>query len=116
MTSSVCPDGAYVLKKQTDDESSLSIGRNAPTNEGESPQTTTVPSTPPPRTSPGTSKGPPARSSEGTGDASAQLVRPSIPSSDKFTQPAGTSAVSKEASGQPAPPSASESRPPRAGA
>src|SRR6266850_8016465 len=48
-TSSVCPHGAYVLKKQTDYESSLSIGRNAPTNEGESAQTA-VASAPPPRT------------------------------------------------------------------
>src|SRR5947208_733160 len=38
-TSSVCPHGAYLLKKQTDYENSLPIGRNAPTIEGESAQT-----------------------------------------------------------------------------
>src|SRR6195256_3042643 len=47
MTSSVCPHGAYVLKKQTDYESSLPIARNAPTNEGESAPTAAVTSAPP---------------------------------------------------------------------
>src|SRR5882672_3412528 len=48
-TSSVCPHGAYALKRQTDYESSLSIGRNAPTSDDESAQTAAVASAPPPR-------------------------------------------------------------------
>src|SRR5258706_1635555 len=72
-TSAVCPHGAYLLKKQTDNESSLSIGRNAPTSDDEFAQTAAVASAPPPRTSPGTSKDTPARTSKGKGDA--QLAR-----------------------------------------
>src|SRR6267142_3471725 len=68
MTSSVCPHGAYVLKKQTDYESSLPIGRNAPTNEGGSAQTAGVTSAPPPGTTARTSKGPSTRNSKSTGD------------------------------------------------
>ena len=66
MTSSVCPHGAYVLKKQTDYESSLPISRNAPTNEDESARTAAVTSARPPSTSRGSAPRrasiPPARS------------------------------------------------------
>ena len=115
-TSSVCPHGAYALKKQTDYESSLPIGRNAPTNEGESAQTAAVTSVQPPRTSPSTSKGTPARTSKGTGNAPAQLARTSVPSPDRSAQPAGTSAVSNDDPGEPAPLLVSNSRPRRVGA
>src|SRR5712671_3214193 len=54
-TSTVCPHGAYVLKKQTEYESSLSIGRKPPTTDDESAQTAAVASAPPTKTSPGTS-------------------------------------------------------------
>src|SRR6266481_1233191 len=54
-TSSVCPHGAYLLKKQTDYESSLPISRNAPTNDGESARTAAVTSAPPPSISARTS-------------------------------------------------------------
>jgi VWFA-related protein len=115
ITSSVCPHGAYALKKQTDYESSLPIGRNAPTN-GESGPIAAVTSAQPPGTSPSTSKGTPARTPKGTGNAPAQLARTSVPSSDKSAQPAGTSAVSKQDPGEPAPLLASNSRPRRVGA
>jgi len=114
MTSSVCPHGAYALKKQTDYESSLAIGRNAPNNESESAPTSAVTSAQPPRTSPRTSKGTPARTSKGTGDAPAQLARTSVPSSDKSAQPADASAGSNP--GEPAPLLASNSRPRRVSA
>src|SRR5260221_2565206 len=78
MTSSACPHGAYVLKKQTDYESSLPISGNAPTNESESAQTAAVTSGPLPRTSARTSTGAPARKSKGPGDAPAQLARTSV--------------------------------------
>src|SRR6266436_5200775 len=74
MTSSACPHGAYLLKRQTDYENSLPVGRNAPTNESESAQTA-VTSAPPPRTSARTSKGAPARTSKGTANVPAQLAR-----------------------------------------
>src|SRR5437660_11309563 len=93
MTSSVCPHGAYVLKKQTDYETSLPIGRNAPTNEGESAQTAAVTSAPPPSTS--------ARTSKGTGDAPAQLARSSVRSSNKSALPASTSVVSEGDAAEP---------------
>src|ERR1700752_1443001 len=96
-TTSVCPHGAYLLKKQTDYENSLPIGRNAPTNEGESAQTAAVT----PATSARTSKGAPAKTSKGTSDATAQ--------------PASASA-SKGDSGESAPRLASNSRPRRVGA
>ena len=116
MTSSACPHGAYVLKKQTDYESSLPVARNAPPNDSESESAAAANSAPPPGTSARTSNGTPARTTKGTGDASVQLGRTSAPSSDKFAQPAGTSAVSKEDSGEPAPLLASNSRPRRVGA
>jgi VWFA-related protein len=107
-TSPVCPHGAYALQKQTDYESSLSIGRNAPTSDDEFAQTAAVASAPSPRTSPGTSKG--------TGDAPAQLARTPVRSSVKSTQPADTSAESEKKSGGPALTSASHSRARRVGA
>lgn len=109
MTSSACPHGAYLLKKQTDYENALPVGRNAPTNEGESEPAAAVNSAPPPGTSARTSNGTPARTSKGTGNAPAQLARTPVPSS-------GTSAVSKGDSGEPAPTLASNSRPRRVGA
>jgi VWFA-related protein len=113
MTSSACPHGAYLLKKQTDYESSLPIGRTAPTNEGESAQTAAVTSAPPPRTSARTSKGAPARTSKGTANVPAQLARTPVQSSDKSAQPASKSVVSAGDSGEPAPLLASNSRPRR---
>ena len=115
-TSSVCPHGAYLLKKQTDYESSRPIGRNAPTNERESAQTAGVTSAPPPSTTARTSKGAPARTSKGTGDAPAQPARTSVRASDKSAQPASTSVVSQGDSGESAPELASNSRPRRVGA
>jgi len=109
-TTSVCPHGAYLLKKQTDYENSLPIGRNAPTNEGESAQTAAVT----PATSARTSKGAPAKTSKGTSDATAQPARTSR-SSVKSAQPASASA-SKGDSGESAPRLASNSRPRRVGA
>src|SRR6266404_5166361 len=108
MTSSACPHGGYVLKKQTNYESSLPIDRNAPTNEGESSLRTAVTSAPPPNTAARTSKGAPARKSKGTGVAPAQLARRSVQSSD-------TSVVSEVGSGEPATLLASNSRPRRVG-
>jgi VWFA-related protein len=113
MTSSVCPHGAYVLKKQNAYESSLPIGRNAPANESESAPTAAVTSAQPPTTSARTANGTPARTTKGTGG---QPGRTSAPSSDKFAQPSGTSAVSKDDSGEPTPLLASNSRPRRVGA
>ena len=115
MTSSVCPHGAYVLKKQNDYENSLPIGRNAPTNEGESAQTAAVTSAPPTSSSARTSKGAPARTSNGTGDAPVLIARAPVPLSDKSAQPAGTAAVSEKESGQPAF-TLADSRPRRVGA
>ncbi len=115
MTSSACPHGAYVLKKQTDYESAMPVGRNAPTNEGESAGTATVTSAPP-GTSARTSNGTPARTTKGIGVAPAQLARTSVPSSGKYAQPAGASAASEGDSGEPAPMLASNSRPRRVGA
>jgi VWFA-related protein len=115
MTSSACPHGAYLLKKQTDYESSLPLSRNAPTNESESAQTA-VTSAPPPSTSARTSKGAAARKSKGTGDAPAQLARTPVRSSDKSAQPASTSVVSEGDSRAAAPMLASSSRPRRVGA
>ncbi len=115
MTSSACPHGAYVLKKQTDYESALPVGRNAPTNERESAGTATVTSAPP-GTSARTSKGAPARTTKGIGVAPAQLARTSVPSSDQHVRPAGASAASEGDSGEPAPMLASNSRPRRVGA
>src|SRR5258706_4019750 len=115
-TSSVCPHGAYLLKKQTDYENSLPTGRNAPTNEGESAQTAAVTSAPPPRTSATKSKRTPARTSNGTSDVPAQLARTPVQSSDKSAQPASKSVVSEGDSGEPAPLLASNSRPRRVGA
>ncbi len=115
-TSSVCPHGAYLLKKQTDYENSLPTGRNAPTNEGESAQTAAVSSAPPPRTSATKSKGTPARTSKGTANDPAQLARTPVQSSDKSAQPASKSVVSEGDSGEPAPLLASNSRPRRVGA
>jgi VWFA-related protein len=116
MTSSACPHGAYLLKKQTDYENSLPIGRTAPTNEGESAQTAAVTSAPPPRTSARTSKGAPARTSKGTANVPAQLARKPVQSPDKSAQPSSTSAVSEADSGEPATLLASNSRPRRVGA
>ena len=116
MTSSACPHGGYVLKKQTNYESSLPIDRNTPTNEGESSLRTAVTSAPPPNTAARTSKGAPPRKSKGTGDAPAQLSRASVQSSDKSAQPASTSVVSAGGSGETATLLASNSRPRRVGA
>lgn len=113
MTSSVCPHGAYVLKKQTDFESSLPIVRNAPTSDDESAETAAVASPPPPRTSPGKSKGTPARTSKGSGGAPAQPARKPVPSSDESTQPTDTSGESEEEAGDPVPTWGSKSRPRR---
>jgi VWFA-related protein len=112
MTSSVCPHGAYALKKQTDYESSLPISRNPATNESESAQTAAVSSAPPPSTS----KGPPARTFKRTGDAPAQLSRTSVRSSDKSVQPGSTSVLTQGDSAEPAPLLASNTRPRRVGA
>jgi hypothetical protein len=96
--------------------SSLPIGRNAPTNEGESAQTAGVTLAPPPSATARTSKGAPAKTSKGTGDAPAQLGRTSVRSSDKSAQPASTSVVSQGDSGESALMLASNSRPRRVGA
>ena len=101
MTTSACPHGAYVLKKQTDYESALLAGRNAPTNEGESART---------------SKGTPARTTKGNAVVPAHLARTSVPSSDQYAQRTGASAASEGDSGEPAPTLASNSRPRRVGA
>lgn len=111
-TSSVCPHGAYALKKQADYESSLATGRNPTTNESESEQTAEVTSATPARTS----KGAPARNLKGTADAVAQLSRTPARSSDQSVQPARMSAVSEGDSAKPAPLLASNSRPRRVGA
>jgi len=125
MTSSACPHGAYLLKKQTDYENSLPVGRSAPTNEDESAQTAAVTSTPQPSTSAKTSaktssaktsKGAPARNSKGTANLPAQLARTPVQSPDKSAQPANKSVVSEGDSGEPAPLLASNSRPRRVGA
>lgn len=114
-TSSACPHGAYLLKKQSDYENSLPIARNPPTNESESAQTAVVIPVRPPTKSARTSKGAPARDLKETGDAPAQLSPPSVRSSDKSAQPASTSAVSRGDSAEPAPLLASNSRPRRVG-
>jgi VWFA-related protein len=120
MTSSACPHGAYLLKKQTDYENSLPVGRSAPTNEDESAQTAAVTSAPQPSTSAKTSarksKGAPARNSKGTANLPAQLARTPVQSPDKSAQPANKSVVSEGDSGEPAPLLASNSRPRRVGA
>lgn len=115
-TSSACPHGAYLLKKQTDYENSLPIARNPPTNESESAQTAVVIPVRPPTKSARTSKGAPPRDLKETGDAPAQLSPPSVRSSDKSAQPASTSTVSRGDSAEPAPLLASNSRPRRVGA
>lgn len=114
-TSSACPHGAYLLKKQSDYENSLPIARNPPTNESESAQTAVVIPVRPPSKSART-KGAPPRDLKETGDAPAQLSPPSVRSSDKSAQPASTSAVSRGDSAEPAPLLASNSRPRRVGA
>jgi VWFA-related protein len=115
MTSSACPHGAYLLKKQADYESSLSVGRNAPTNESESAQTGAVTSASPSSTYGRRSKGSTARTSKGTGDAPAQLSRTSARPPDKSAQPASTSVLTEGDSAEPAPLLASNSRPRRVG-
>ncbi|MDX6502488.1 MAG: hypothetical protein QOG23_5752 [Blastocatellia bacterium] len=115
-TSSACPHGAYLLKKQSDYENSLPIARNPPTNESESAQTAVVIPVRPPTKSARTSKGAPPRDLKETGDAPAQLSPPSVRSSDKSAKPASTSAVSRGDSAEPAPLLASNSRPRRVGA
>src|SRR6266436_9192535 len=115
-TSSVCPHGAYLLKKQTDYESSLPTSRNAPTNESESAQTSAIVSAALPDTSARTSKGAPARNSKATDDVPTQLSRTSVRSLDKSAQPANTSVVSQHDSGEPASVLASNSRPRRVSA
>jgi len=111
-TSSVCPHGAYLLRKQADYENSL--GRNAPTNETESAQTAPVTSAPP-RVS-ARSKGAPAGNLKGAGDAPTQLSPTSIRSADNSAQQANTSVASKGDTAEPAPLLASNSRPRRVSA
>lgn len=110
-TSSVCPHGAYQLKRQNDYENS--IGRNAPTNESESAQTAPVISAPSKSARP---MGGSAGSLKATGDAPAQLPPTSVRSSDKSAQQANTSVASGGDAAEPAPLLASNSRPRRVGA
>src|SRR6266478_4360637 len=88
MTSSACPHGAYLLKKQTDYENSLRVDRVGLANEVGSAQTAAVTPAPPPRTSAMRFKGAPAINSNGAGDASTQQARKSLRSSDQSAQPA----------------------------
>lgn len=113
MTSSSCPHGAYLLKKQSDHERSLAIDRNAPTSDDESAQTAAAA---PRRTSPGTSKGNSPRTAKRSGDASTQPAPNPMRSSLKSAQPADTSTESQKEPGQSSVTFESKSRPRRVGA
>ena len=108
-TSSVCPHGAYLLKKQTDYENLL--GRNAATNESESAPTAPVTSAPPSKFA--RSKGAPPGNLKGRGDAPAQQPPTSVRSSNTSDQQANTSVASRGDAPEPAPLLASNSRPRR---
>src|SRR5258706_13943866 len=69
MTSSACPHGGYVLKKQTNFESSLPIDRTPPTNEGESSLRTAGTSAAPSNTTAGNSSETPRRKPKSEGGA-----------------------------------------------